>query len=196
MQQPTLLDLPAQAVLIHGGQHKTGSTAIQNTLFAQRGWLESRSWCYPAAGLMNQANTGHRHRELMAEIRSGAAAGQPHWATLRQELASWSGRTLISHENFFSPQIDPICLREQLPKADLYLLVYLRHPVDYLESCYREWVRRLKYQGSLRAFYEWRQNWLDIEPLLNRWEATVGRGHVRLRIYDRQQLVGGIDLPR
>lgn len=191
MQKPALLDLPAQAVLIHGGQYKTGSTAIQNTLYAQRGGLEALGWCYPAAGLVHQEKTGHRHRELMVELRSGEPTGLPGWAALRQELASWPGRTVLSHENFFSPQIDPLRVREQLPNADLYLLVYLRHPVDYLDSCYREWVRRWKFQGTLRAYYEARRDWLDVEALLDRWETATGGGHVRLRSYDRQQLIGG-----
>jgi hypothetical protein len=183
-------NLPPRAIVIHGGQHKTGSSAIQNTLAGQREQLAEQGWLYPQSGCIVQEATGHRHFKLMAEARKGQDFRS--WRQLRKEVQEWPGRVLLSHEGFFSPHIDPQCLREQLPAdREVYLLAYLRHPADYVESCYREWVRRWKFTGSLRDHYEQRQGYLDVGGLATAWEETFGAGHIRLRPYDRGHFDGG-----
>ena len=189
MRPTDLLDLPPDAIVVHGGMHKTGSSAIQNTLQANRGALAEAGWLYPRAGLVDQVATGHRHRTLMTEVRDNIL--HPSWRQLHAELDGWHGRVLISHENFFSPQIDPLAVAALMPDRPVYLLAYLRHPVDYVESCYREWVRRWKYRHGIRTFYESRRDYLDVEALRDAWEATFGADRVLLRPYERDRLVGG-----
>lgn len=190
MQRTDLLDLPADAIVVHGGMHKTGSSAIQNTLQRHRDALADAGWLYPRAGLVDQEETGHRHRTLMTEVRDRGAA--PAWRTLRDEVSAWPGRVVISHENFFSPQVDPRVLAARLP-ADrpVFLLAYLRHPVDYVESCYREWVRRWKYRFGIRTFYDTRAAYLDVAAQRDAWAAAFGADHLVLRPYERARLAGG-----
>lgn len=190
MGRTDLRDLPPDAIVVHGGLHKTGSSAIQNTLQAHRDNLAAGGWLYPQAGLVDQACTGHRHRTLMTEARDRGPALA--WRALRDEIAGWSGRVLISHENFFSPQVDPAWMAARLP-ADrpVYLLAYLRHPVDYVESCYREWVRRWQYRHGIRSFYDTRLAYLDVARQRDAWAAAFGADHLVLRPYERTRLAGG-----
>lgn len=181
--------LPPRAVVIHGGLHKTGSSALQNLLATRREVLAGAGWLYPLAGLVSQEATGHRHRVLMTELRK--QQGTPTWAALRQEIDAWPGRVVISHENFFSPQIEPLAVTAELPGRDVFLVVYVRHPVDYVESCYREWVRRWKFSGSLADHYAKRKPYLALDQLAARWHAAIGVERVVFRPYDRQAFVGG-----
>jgi len=182
--------LPERALVIHGGQHKTGSSAIQNTLASQRATLREQGWLYPHTGCLLQEETGHRHRKLMSEIKRGQE--MPLWHKLRDEIRDWPGRVLVSHENFFSPHVDPAILRTQVPEdREVYLLAYLRHPADYVESCYREWVRRWKYSGTLHDHYLQRRGYLDVEAQAQAWQNAFGAGHVLLRPYDRGHFEGG-----
>ncbi|MEY4564044.1 MAG: hypothetical protein RLZZ618_3321 [Pseudomonadota bacterium] len=189
MHDDLLQRLPPRAVLVHGGLHKTGSSAIQNTLAEHPAALAKAGWLYPHSGRVAKADTGRRHRQLMTELRR--PKGNPCWHQLRDEIRAWPGRVLISHENFFSPQIAPAALREQLPGRDVYVLAYVRHPVDYVESCYREWIRRWKYAEPLQAFHRERLDYLDVAAQQNAWESCFGAGHVLLRPYDRSHFKGG-----
>lgn len=189
MGLPSPESLPPHAVVIHGGMHKTGSSALQNLLATRRELLAAAGWLYPVAGLVRQEATGHRHRVLMTELRK--EEGTPTWAALRQEIDAWPGRVILSHENFFSPQIDPQAVVAELPGRDVFLVVYVRHPVDYVESCYREWVRRWKYTGSLADHYARRKPYLALDRLASQWHAAIGAGRLLLRPYDRQSFNGG-----
>lgn len=181
--------LPPRAVLLHAGQHKTGSTAIQNAVAAAPDVLRRAGWLYPPAGRVHDDITGHRHRQLMLEMRDRLPP--TGWAKLRDSLGNDPARVLLSHEGFFSPQIDPAHVARQLPGRELHVLVYLRHPVDYIESSYREWVRRWGFAGTLREWYARRAAWLDVPALQARWEQALGPGTVHLRPYDTAHLHGG-----
>lgn len=189
MGLPFFESLPPRAVVIHGGMHKTGSSALQNLLATRRQVLAEAGWLYPLAGLVSQEATGHRHRVLMTELRK--EEGTPTWAALRQEIDAWPGRVIISHENFFSPQIEPQAVLAELPGREVFMVVYVRHPVDYVESCYREWVRRWKFTGSLADHYAKRKPYLALDRLASRWHAAIGPERLLFRPYDRQAFVGG-----
>ena len=181
--------LPQGTVLLHAGQHKTGSTALQNALAACPQVLHAAGWCYPEPGRIRDADTGHRHRHLVMEM---LGPGEPqHWPRLRAAIASRKDRVLLSHEGFFCPAIDPQRVARQLPGHELHVLVYLRHPVDYIDSSYREWARRWRFGGTVVEWYLQRRSWLDVETLLARWEAAFGAGRVHLRAYARERLHGG-----
>ena len=109
------------------------------------------------------------------------------WRELRHEIEEWPGRVVISHENFFSPQV----VAGLLKGRDVFIVTYVRHPVDYLESCYREWVRRWQFCGSVRDFYGQRARYLDIPSIATAWSDLLGPDRVLLRPYGGDALVGG-----
>jgi hypothetical protein len=183
MRLPARFEFPAGAVVIHGGQHKTGSTAIQDTLYRHREALRECGWLYPQAGLLVREDVGTRHYWLMDALRRGRPAASPAWDELRAELRDWPGRVLLSHENFFCRRIDPHRILRALGHGNVFMVAYLRHPVDYLDSCYREWVRRNGFEGGVRAFYEERADWLDVAGILDLWDEAAGPGRVVLRPY-------------
>lgn len=199
MHAPDLLERPASAsplgplapgaVVIHGGQYKSGSTAVQNALAANAAALARQGWVYPQAGRIQDPTLGHRHLPLMQEVRYGKALGA--WARLREAIDGHEQRVLLSHEGFFSPELPPQALAAQLPGREVHVVVYLRHPVDHVESGWREWVRRWRFTGSPRDWYQQRQAWLQIDAQRQAWETVFGRGHVHFRAFARERFAGG-----
>lgn len=185
----TLAQLPPRAVLIHGGQYKSGSSALQNALAAGAAELAAAGWRYPRAGRIADETLGHRHLRLMQEVRHRSVHG--HWERLRQEIGGTDDRIVLSHEGFFSPELDPALIARELPDREVHVLVYLRHPVDHVESGWREWVRRWQFAGSPRDWFAQRRDWLQIDRVRQRWEACFGAGHVHLAAFARDQLPQG-----
>lgn len=181
--------LPARAVLLHAGQHKTGSTAVQNAMAEAGQRLHEAGWLYPAAGRVNDADTGHRHRDMTMELLG--QRGLQAWARLRQEIDRRDERILISHEGLFCPAITPERVAAELPGREVHVLVYLRHPVEYIESSFREWVRRWKLGVGLREWYQARRRWMQVDEMHARWTQAFGEGHVHLRAYRPERLLGG-----
>lgn len=185
-----LAQLPPGAVLVHAGQHKTGSTAVQNALATAGPLLRDAGWLYPQAGRVVDADTGHRHRDLTMELLG--QKGLNAWARLRDELSRHPGqRALVSHEGLFCPAIAPERLAAELPGLDVHVLVYLRHPVEYVESSFREWVRRWNLGASMADWYGARRRWMQVDQLHARWAAVFGADHVHLRAYRPDRLAGG-----
>ena len=178
----------AVRVILHAGMHKTGTSALQNSLYAHRDALLNAGILYPNAGLhLDSPQAGYRHLWLR---RSLEQEGPQSFAIkqLRQEVADSTCHTVVlSYEGFFTPATDVSHLREALNGFDTTVLLYLRHPVDYLESKYREWVRLLSYTGEIEEFLSWQWPFLDVLSQASEWEKQFGPDHMVIRSYDSLQ---------
>lgn len=178
----------AVRVILHVGMHKTGTSALQNSLYAHRDALLKAGILYPTAGLnLDSPQAGYRHlllrRSLEQEGAQSFAIKQ-----LRQEIANSSCHTVVlSYEGFFTPATDVSHLREALHGFDTTVLLYLRHPVDYLESKYREWIRLLSYAGEIEDFLSWQWPFLDVLNQASEWEEQFGPDQMVIRSYDSLQ---------
>ena len=125
-------------IYIHAGTYKTGTSSIQNFLFDNRDKLSDIGWYYPLSGCLIKKNeVGHRHYHLMVDLVR--KENYKYWKSLIEELKEHKDKNIIiSHENFFSPDVNPIDVKKLLSSYQIKLIVYFRHPIDYMESCYRE----------------------------------------------------------
>ena len=56
-------------VILHAGMHKTGSSALQNSLYAHRDPLLNAGILYPTAGLhLDSPKAGYRHLGLQRSL--------------------------------------------------------------------------------------------------------------------------------
>ncbi len=178
-------------VYIHGGMHKTATSSIQNLLYTNRERLKKINWYYPQSGLVMQYDIGIRHYNLM--VGMAWEKDYKYWGELRAELnKNLYDNIILSHENFYSPEINPEEIVSQLSGFQVKLVVYIRHPVDYIESCYREWIRRVEqYDKDISVFYHWRKEWLLHKKLLKKWDNAIGADNVIVRIFDKKYFNGG-----
>jgi hypothetical protein len=180
--------LPRDAVLVHVGMHKTGTTAIQTVLASLRGELASAGVVYPGP------HEAH-HREARS-LTQGSAGWQVSpmpppppevWRDFAADLREVSSRVVLSSE-FFS-----IASREQIGRLgqDLsprraYVLIGVRNLGPVAVST---WQQTLK-QGRFSTLDQWLKTnfkrseltaktpefWTKFDPAaaIDRWSSVLG----------------------
>jgi len=146
-------ELPGDAILVHVGLHKTGTTAIQSLLAAAREDLAARDIRYPGPGEAhhNAARALLRRRTGWADSGS-APPSMRVWKRLAHKATEHPGRTVISSE-FLSHASDEDVARlvETLGKERVHIVVGVRHFAPLALSA---WQQALK-AGSVHSLPEW-----------------------------------------
>lgn len=137
------------AVYIHIGHGKTGSSFLQSALACSLDALSGHGFVYPISeATAETARKGH--------VTGGNLRGQSgNFAELVASLPESSGqKLLISGESFF-PYLERNGqefleeYRQACPGVPLHILCYLRDPVDHAVSLYHQKVKRAAYTGTL-----------------------------------------------
>ena len=138
-------------IILHIGQHKTGSTSIQKTLEAARDWLRSQGVLYPFSDVIS-----HNHRSLAPAVFDFDQSGLKYrMGTNEAEALSLSDKewekvrvqfhpdifhkVILSAEDFFEP-IDLIRserFRKKLcfdTSVTFRILAYIRSPATFFMS--------------------------------------------------------------
>jgi len=136
-------------IVVHTGPGKTGSSALQQWLTTHRQGLLDAGVLYPAHGLdRNGVSSGNReelldmvdvdghHRHVVSALKAEA---------LRAALADSPCHTLLLSSEFFFPAL--LDIQKELPEAEF--VVYVRNPIELLESNYNQSVKR---HDETRAF--------------------------------------------
>jgi len=178
-------------LIIHAGTHKTGSTAIQEAFWAQREKLLKKGIAYPKAGLRVDFGVGHRHAHLRDALYYGYKFDKKLWIEMKREV--WKCQaTVLSHENFLSPGGFKAPVWKWLHQNyDVKLVVYLRPVIDYLNSKYKEWVRRQKFTQEPADFAFQHIHYCYYHKQLSRWAEVIGWNNILVREFSRDKLVDG-----
>lgn len=170
MQRPRLV--------LHLGDHKTGSTSIQAALASGRVAAEGLSLCYPM-GRPRREQHNHIARALIRRTR-GAAVADPFPALAAEIRAAGADVTILSAENFefAAPEALRAALETHLPDylPGLALIVYLRPHAERLVSSFAEQVKQGLFLGDLAAFHAaaLADGRFLYAPRLDRWRAVFG----------------------
>lgn len=184
-------------VVLHIGAEKTGTTAIQRFLAANRDALEKQGFLY--SRIMNGSNhmalaafavdadpaqDFHRHNRVTAQ-------NQPAFRErLRQQLSKEldSGRTLIlSNEHLSSKATEPEQIRRLTElfrdlDAQVEVVLYLRRLVPMMEASYSTFIKnRRTWPFNFRQEIDRRSRY-DLRVLVDRWDDAFP-GRVRVRLY-------------
>lgn len=193
--------LAGTRLILHIGQHKTGSTYIQHHLVTHREALRERGVLVPITGI-DPSNTDF-------DMRSGGLAGHQGlaaaardqqrgvWSDLyREVLASGLKTVVISAENMLFPTSENReAIIKQLMAAlsgfeTVEVVALARNPATYLENFYKEWVSNGTRFGA-RSIEEYcvdqAQNLLDMDSLFTPFEQALG---TTVTIGDFDQLKG------
>lgn len=181
-------------IVLHVGQAKTGTTAIQRAFRQNDKELLRQGFLYPICkggvshALLTVPILGRVQRSLAARIGADYAAGleisKQSWEQIGAEIRSKApDAVIISSEFLFSaPHIDriPSLIEKYFGSiVDLEFLVYMRTPSDYYVSAM---------QQKLKASHK-------IPPIgnlrLNQLKRFADMGKVTVRKFDRHELVGG-----
>jgi len=186
---PQTADRPR--VVLHVGSPKTGTTFLQRVLWDHRELLrEEHGILYPGADYWDQFHAavdlqGHFHGDPRPDL-----AGC--WPALVEELRSWSGTAVVSHEVLAGAEPEDVrrALRD-LDHAEVHVVLTARDLGRQLPSRWQEDVKH----GARDTFEQWwarilerdeedvwsRWFWRTTDPLdvLDRWgEVPLDRLHV------------------
>ena len=185
-----LTDLPAlpkDAVLLHIGVHKTGTTAIQAALADARPELRRNDVYYPG-------KRPAQHRAALAILqrpwgwvdRGAEVYGRSNFDEMAQRVRDFTGRVVISSEFFCETSAESATeVVEALGGDNVHVVVTLRNLGALLPS---SWQQYLKY-GLATGYFKWLRNvfenpggssmtpsfWgrMDHQAVVNRWLAAV-----------------------
>jgi hypothetical protein len=188
-------------LFLHIGAHKTGSTALQRHLWANRDVLTEHGLHYAAPDSAPMSNT----------VADALAAG--HVRKVRDffdrsaEAAACCGAqtVLISAENFYSMAtisalrrnhisgdvMDERSLVHRLGQLtssrfdDFRIICYLRRPDHFAESWYNQQIKGSSlFDGDFSAFLRIIQPALSYHTVLRIWADVFGRERCAVRIYE------------
>jgi hypothetical protein len=160
-------------IVLHIGTPKTGTTAVQNFLFASRERLLALGILYPSTGLVTGDAYGARHKGLTHRQHDNVR----RWRAFRAELdASPAHTAIVSCEAFWRYPERASSLRKKLGRQhDVSVIVGLRRQDRFLAS--------FALQNELPAAKVWseRRAAFDYFDALRQWED--GFGSVRPFLY-------------
>ena len=187
--------LPDDAVLVHIGPYKTGTTAIQSSLHEHRAELAAAGVTYPG--------TYQRQMRPSWALLGRSRLGEPdvpeaEWTELVTEVRAAPGRVVISSEDFSSagPQ-QAQRLVGDLGRDRVHVLVTARRLDKLLPSA---WQERVKSVNETRTYDAWlrevlgpgrdgqaaRAFWHNhgLEPLIDRWRGALPADRVLVLVSD------------
>jgi hypothetical protein len=186
-------DRPTGRLVLHLGDHKTGSTSIQSAFASGGVTARGVRLCYPR-GTPVRANHNHAVRSLIRARRGTEDDGE--FARLAEEIRRTAADvTVLSAEALerTDPALVDRALRHYLPdyRDGVQLVVYLRPHAERLVSTYAEQVKQGLFHGTLEAFHaaSLADRRFFYAPRLDRWRALFGtaltvRPLVRARLKD------------
>ncbi|WP_285164758.1 hypothetical protein [Shewanella goraebulensis] len=180
-------------LIIHGGMHKTGSTALQDALLAHRELNQECGVLYPDTGLRHDYGVGSRHFYIRETLFNTHHKENNIWAKLYSESESKNCNVLVlSHENFLSPdKMDLSEINEVNKYFEVSFIVYIRDAISYYNTKYKEWVRRQAFAGESAEFVFEQLKYLDVEKMLTPWIGLCEKGNVFAIPFNRDKLENG-----
>jgi hypothetical protein len=189
--------LPADAVLVHIGMHKTGTTAIQSVLAARRETLAGCGAVYPGT---REAHHLEARSLTQADVGQGGADKAPPprvWSDLATEIAREPRRVVISSEFFSGARGDePARLVTDLGRDRVHILLGVR---NLTLTAVSTWQQTLK-QGRVSDIERWAraniprdgkpgtdllfwEHW-DLGAMARRWADAAGPDRVTVVVLD------------
>jgi hypothetical protein len=170
-------------VYLHVGSPKTGTTFLQQVLWAQRDLAREQGLLLPLTRVTDHYYASLDVREVADEPhRPDGASGA--WGRLVEEAKSWHGDVLVSHE-LFAPATAEQAARAVASLEDTFEVHIVVTARDLVRQVPAEWQQHMKsrdvatlpeFIARLRAD-EPRQGWFwtvqDFAGVLRRWGSTL-----------------------
>ena len=173
---------------VHLGNHRTGTTSIQEFMFANRGKLAAQGILFP--------NNTRRHLALMDglfEKGNGARIAED----LEAKAEARGVHTVVLSEEDVCKRTDLSPLAALAERFDVRLVFVMRRQDLWLESWFSQnvkwqWDEELRHM-DWDAFLAGRArfHWIDYDATVARLEALFGPEAVELAVFDRELMPEG-----
>lgn len=175
--------------IVHIGDGKCGSTAIQNALYQSRNDLKQRGIYFDTLA----RNSGHTTLSLLAGQRSRAATGKREALAhdILKLLQDGSGDydwVILSAENFvnLTPQSAAgLVASIGHPIEAIDVIAYVRNPPAMYASSIQQIIKGSHLFPPPESYHR------RIDHKLQAWQAWIGADRMEVRVFDRRHLLGG-----
>lgn len=198
--------------IFHLGTYKTGTSSLQNFLYAHRDQLAARGICYPSTGLVESDKLGYRHRRIIEAINH---RGQTNLLRKAMEEADAMGCQTVflsceawSHPTNLSALTTAVHALKDFGVSRVEALVTFRNVVSYQVSHYREFTLNQRNVVPYADYGAARRPWINYVFLLQNFRTlfqdrlhvlhyeSVGDSRVDiLRTLGLEALTKGLSLP-
>ena len=190
----------SKQIHLHIGTHKTGTTALQQTLAENREQLVQQGFLYPQAG-WHQFAQHFLAFEKKGQVNTGMSAEvEGVWEALREEIENFAGEAVILSSEEFSTLPDPSALRAELAAYPITVHIYLRRQDAIFESIYNQQTKdwqspRMESLEECLAQPEMIYPLFDYHALLLRWAEVFGKDALVVRNYSqlREQKISTVE---
>lgn len=195
-------------IVIHAGFFKTGTTALQSSLAANREKLLQNGVLYPALTSGDASRSTGQHRAAWAlkgrhwgwEGEGGKKTPISVWKNLAKQMNAFDGTSLFSSEFLAELLVEDVERMKKRIKSDKVEVVFTLRPlVKMLPSQYQQSVKygmRLDYEAWLKRVLNgddsmvqhktfWERH--DHPGVIQRWVDVFGAENVTLVVVDETQ---------
>ncbi len=184
--------LPADAVLVHIGPHKTGTSAIQSVARASRSILREHGVNY-----VGEMQAHHRAARALRQLEGGWARDpkspprRAWWTTLVQEVADTQGRAFVSSEVLAQADADARAqLVRELGAERVHIVLAARNPAAMAVSTWQQvlrqgypvtldyWLERNFRRVEAAADPDGFWSFADASVLVKRWSEVVSTDRI------------------
>ncbi len=194
-------------LVVHIGLNKTGSTSLQQFLYANRKILREKGVLYPDRKELMFQDAHHRlaraalpdcEWEALEKISAGDEPGKIIEILNEEIKASPSSRHIVISSELFSverPEVPARYLRSLRGISGIKIVLYIRNYVDFAESLLAHQITCRGYDKEMVTGEFKRDFCLKLQGhysrILDSWAKIFGRDRIELRILERDQLNGG-----
>ena len=184
---------------LHIGTHKTGSTAIQHALRANRKKIESHGCAlipYPPASRQLMIDSAENmHTIDLARNQLQLTLRHPLRRRKAQYVMSWEGFSGDPWHGYYNTGVVAKSLRAITLGLDVTIIVYLRRQDDFVESLYTQSIQKGHSSSFADFVAQFGKDCFNWRELVKHYEDCFGEGNVIPRRYhemflpDRQSLL-------
>lgn len=189
-----------KTLFLHIGQTKTGTSSLQAFLHVNRAVLQQRGVFYPEVPPDTFPRVQHRFLVTSLSRKGDAADAQSAWSYAIEQIRRQPAPVaVISAETFWNQQDKAIArVAQQLRGTgmDVYVRCYLRRQDLWIESLFNQRVKGHEGRDAGLLLDEFVQRyeqagWLDYGNVLKPWVEHFGADRVRVRAFEKCQLLAG-----
>lgn len=186
-----------KTVYLHIGTPKTGSTSIQRFLARADEELAEQGTLYPEAGRPDTdwSDQYGQHELYWSIAGKRGVEDEKVWRKLRQEVDEFSGRrVVISAEGFGGCRSGEIRrVAAHLAPHPIHVVVYLRPPIQFLRSTYKQCVKTGTFCDSFAQFVEEMVPQCNYLDLVSRWQRCDAVESLDIQLFDKVKEAPGLE---
>lgn len=182
--------------IVHIGAHKTGTTAIQSTLWNNVEALKRSALTYPMELTTAQPHFNSQQcvaytllgmKKFSRVARDSDVDPLEYLAALPRD-----GDLLLSSENLMRLNAAQIArLGEHLRGFDVRVILYVRRQDESSQALYQTDVLNNRCRLTFEEYLEQNRPLFDYGAVARRWSACFGRENLTVRVYERGRFANG-----